>query len=129
MALPIGTWNVVTNLHDAILSITNVDAQGNITGTIQLDATDTYNITGTWNATTKELKFSYSYTIMLGAFHLFFFASYDGYIFQAGQPLFNQTPGPVSPAAWNMIAGTYTVGPFFQGFTNPLYGWVARQPV
>jgi hypothetical protein len=42
MTLPIGTWNVVTNLHDAILSITNVDAAGNITGTLQVDASHTY---------------------------------------------------------------------------------------
>jgi hypothetical protein len=129
MALPLGTWNVVTNLHDSILSITNVDAAGNITGTIQIDASHTYNITGTWNAATNELKFSYSYTILFGHFHLFFFASYDGYVFQAGDPLFKQSAGPVSPAAWNMLAGTYTVGPFFEGITRPNYGWVARQPV
>jgi hypothetical protein len=129
MTLPIGTWNVVTNLHDAILSITNVDAAGNITGTLQVDASHTYNITGTWTAATNELKFSYSYTILFGQFHLYFFASYDGRVFQAGQPLFNQSPGPVSPAAWNMIGGTYTVGPYFVGLTQPAYGWIARQPV
>jgi hypothetical protein len=28
-----------------------------------------------------------------------------------------------------MLAGTYTVGPFFEGITRPNYGWVARQPV
>jgi hypothetical protein len=129
MALPMGTWNVVTNLHDAILNITSVDPQGNVTGTIEMDSSHTFNITGTWNATTNELQFSYSYSLLLGFYHLFFFAHYDGYIFQAGDPLFKQSAGPVSPAAWNMIAGTYQTGPFFEGITHPNYGWVARQPV
>jgi hypothetical protein len=129
MILPLGTWNVVTNLHDALLNITNVDAQGNISGTLQMDASDTYNISGTWNAATNELKFSYTWTLKIGNYHFFYFASYDGYVFQAGQPLFNQSAGPVSTASWNMIAGTYEAGPFVLGFNHPNYGWVARQPV
>jgi hypothetical protein len=125
MSTPVGVWNVVTNLHNAVLTIANVDAQGNVTGTIQMDASDTYNISGTWNATTNELKFSYSYSFIIKWFHLFFFASFDGYLFQAGQPLFNASPGSVSPV-WNMIAGTYQVGPIFEGINHPTYGWVAR---
>ena len=50
MAPPLGSWNVVTNLNNGLLNITNVDAAGNVTGTIQFDPTETNNITGTWNA-------------------------------------------------------------------------------
>jgi hypothetical protein len=35
----------------------NVDAQGNVTGMIQTDATDTYNIIGTWKEAKNELNF------------------------------------------------------------------------
>jgi hypothetical protein len=129
MSVPVGTWNVVTNLNDAVLVITNVDGQGNVTGTYQPDQSETYNITGTWNAATNELSFSYTFTINIRWFHEYRIVSFQGYFFQAGQPLFNQSPGPVSPAAWNMIAGTYTVGPLFFGTTAPNYGWVARSQI
>jgi hypothetical protein len=123
MSVPVGVWSVVTNLNSAVLNITNVDAQGNLTGTIQPDESDTYNITGTWNALTNELNFSYSFSVTIRFFHEFISVSYQGYAFQAGQPLFNAAPGPVSQAAWNMIAGTYQVRPFS---TVRGYGWVAR---
>jgi hypothetical protein len=126
MATPVGMWNVVTNLNNAVLNITSVDAQGNLTGTYQPDGTDTFNISGTWNAATSELKFSYNDVISIKWARLFFFASFDGYLFQAGQPLFNASPGSVSNPVWNMISGTYSVGPFFEGFAHPTYGWVAR---
>jgi hypothetical protein len=123
MSVPVGTWNVVTNLNNAVLNIMNVDGQGNVTGTIQMDMSDTYNITGTWNAATKELNFTYSFSVNIGWFHEFRFVSFQGYFFETGKPLFNENPGPVSPA-WNMIAGTYQVGPFVG--TPPTYGWAAR---
>jgi hypothetical protein len=50
-------WNVVTNLNNAVLNIMNVDAQGNVTGMIQTDATDTYNIIGRWKEAKNELNF------------------------------------------------------------------------
>jgi len=124
MSVPGGLWNVVTNLNDAVLNIMSVDGQGNVTGTYQADASDTYNITGTWNAANNELNFSYSFTINTKWIHEFRFVSFQGYLFQAGMPLFNQSPGPVSPAVWNMIAGTYQVGP--SRSPAPSYGWVAR---
>ena len=126
MAVPVGLWNVVTNLNDALLNITNVDALGNLTGTYQPGASETYNITGTWNAATNELNFSYSFSVTIGHFHEFIRISFQGYAFQAGQPLFNASPGPVSPAVWNMIAGTYQLSPF--GFGRA-YGWVARSQI
>jgi hypothetical protein len=125
MATPVGVWDLVTNLHNAVLNIANMDAAGNVTGTIQMDSSHTYNITGTWNAQTNELKFSYSYSIVLKWFHEFFVVSFDGYLFEAGQPLFNASPGPVATPAWNMLAGTYKVGPIFVN-SGATYGWVAR---
>jgi hypothetical protein len=119
-------WNVVTNLNNAVLNITNVDNQGNVTGTIQMDQTDTYDITGTWNAATSELNFSYYFTMPVGHFHVTRTATFQGYLFQAGDPLFNSTAGPVSTAVWNMIAGTYQLSAIFGIGTTPTYGWVAR---
>ena len=54
MAPPLGTWNVVT-MNNGLLNITGVDPQGNVTGTIQFDPSDTYNISGTWDASKKSL--------------------------------------------------------------------------
>jgi len=125
MAPPLGTWNVVTNLNDALLNITNVDGQGNITGTIQLSATETHSVSGTWNATLKQLNFSYSFYIG-STFKIFFPVSFVGYLFEAGQPLFNASPGSTTPS-WYLLAGTFQSG--FQVFGQPhLNGWVARQP-
>ena len=44
MAIPVGTWHVVTNLHSSILTITSVDAQGHITGTIQVGPSETHGV-------------------------------------------------------------------------------------
>jgi hypothetical protein len=141
-ALPVGTWNVITNLHAADLNVTNVDDQGNVTGTIQTSASATYDISGTWNAATNELSFRYYVLVQLvpvagaeGSLEAKFrppefeeVVQYQGYLFQgAGSGLFGQPPGPVSvPPPYNiMLAGTFSysllVGePVFIG------GWVAR---
>jgi hypothetical protein len=130
MAVPVGTWNVVTNLNNAVLTITNVDGQGNVTGTIQMDQSDTYNITGTWNAAvTGELIFSFSFTTRVGHFHITRTVTFQGYLFQAGDPLFDASAGPVSSAAWNMLAGTYQLSAISGIGTTPTYGWVARTAV
>jgi hypothetical protein len=128
MSVPVGVWTVVTNLNHAVLNITNVDAQGNLTGTIQPDGSDTYNITGTWNALTNELNFSYSFSFTIKHFPQYHIVSFQGCAFQAGDGVFRQPPGPVSPAVYNMIAGTYQVSPFVIG-TAPTYGWVARSQI
>jgi hypothetical protein len=123
MAPPLGQWNVVTNLNNGLLNVTNVDASGNVTGTIQLSPTDTYNISGTWDGTKNELKFSYSFIITSGGLHIPFFINFDGYLFEAGQPLFNTTVGPTT-AHWYMLAGTWQHTFSIQPHAN---GWVARQ--
>jgi hypothetical protein len=120
MSLPIGSWNINSHGTEGVLAITSVDAQGNVTGTLHLAPQSTFNITGTWNESTKKLSFSYN----IGRF-FFFRVSYSGYFFLAGQPLFGQI-GPVNPPAWNMLAGTLQSGFLFFGSSN---GWVARLAV
>jgi hypothetical protein len=45
MAMPVGTWHIVTNLHCSTLEITAVDPQGKLTGTIKTNT----NTLGTHN--------------------------------------------------------------------------------
>lgn len=133
MSVPTGTWNVVTNLHNAVLNITGVDDDGKVSGTIELDASNTHPISGTWSATTNEISFSYEQlpvnappveradlrvagTPIIGQL---FAVDFQGYLFQAGKPLFNASPGPTS-AAWDMMAGTWG------GESTSPTGWVAR---
>jgi hypothetical protein len=121
MSLPIGSWNINSNGTEGVLAITSVDAQGNVTGTLQLAPQSTINFTGTWDENTKRLSFSYHF----GRF-FFFRVSYSGYFFLAGQPLFGQI-GPVNPPAWNMLAGTWQSG--FLPFFGSSSGWMARLAV
>jgi hypothetical protein len=130
MAVPVGMWNLVTDLNNNVLNITNVDGQGNLTGTIQVDASDTYPITGTWSATNQfniayVLNFSYRIPFNFRNLRLFTLLSFQGYHFQAGMPLFDASPGSVS-AAWDMLAGTYTVAGFDVILGGFISGWVAR---
>jgi hypothetical protein len=139
-APPAGTWTVLINRYSANLNIMNVDAQGNVTGTIETTASTTYDISGTWNAATNELSFFYDVAIVTAAdgsleaellgvklkipwFTRFYF---QGYPFETpGSMEFMQQPGPVStPPYWRMLAGTYTLG----GIAPPSFtgGWVAR---
>jgi hypothetical protein len=134
MSSPLGNWNVVTNLRNAVLDITFVDELGNVTGTIQTDPSSTYAIAGTWTAPTNELNFSYTEDNVApplpgGAEERIIIPpgsrtklEYQGYLFQAGKPLFNEAPGPTS-AAWNMMAGTWTGNPTSTPSVN---AWTAR---
>jgi hypothetical protein len=129
MAIPVGDWHVVSNLHCSTLHITAVDAQGKITGTIDVNqtssGTETHNVSGTWDATKNELIFSYSLNFGPGPI-LFFPLTFTGYLFQGpGQQLFQHNPGsiPASPNNWNLLAGTYQS--IFIFGAHP-HGWVAR---
>jgi hypothetical protein len=94
MAVPVGTWNVITDKHSANLHITSVDAQGKITGTIDVNTTppETHNVSGTWDATKSELSFNYSLRLFFGGGpgretilgpSFLFPVLYTGYLFQA----------------------------------------------
>ena len=128
MAVPVGTWHVVTNLYSSILTITAVDPNsGNLTGTIQLSATETYNISGTWDGTKQQISFSYTFWIAIGggSFKFPFSTSYTGYLFEgASSGLFQQPAGPVTSSnPWNLLAGTWQHSLILQPHPN---GWVAR---
>jgi hypothetical protein len=144
MSSPQGTWNVVTNLSNSVLNITGVD-EAQMTGTIEVEPSVTYDVAGTW--TGNEVNFSYSYPLKslppiadagrqaqahevvepsgVGTIvrspvgpPVSNSVQFSGYIFQAGKPLFNEAPGPTS-AAWNMMAGTWTG-------SDSVGGWTAR---
>jgi hypothetical protein len=127
MAVPVGTWHVVTNLYSSILTITAVDASGNLTGTIQVSATETYSISGTWDATKQQISFGYTFWVAIGggSFKFPFSTNYTGNLFEgAGSGLFQQPPGPVSSSnTWNLLAGTWQHNLVIQPHPN---GWVAR---
>ena len=123
MSLPDGTWKIITNLHAATLNIT-ADAQGNVTGTIKLSATETHNVSGTWNASQKKLTFSYSFIVQLQQFNLPIGFTYVGYELEAApNQMFNQPDGP-APGGTHILAGTFEHTWF--NFGSP-QGWVARQ--
>ena len=54
-----------------------------------------------------------------------FSVAFVGYLFGAGQPLFNATTlGPVTTQAWYMLAGTFQAQLLLGAYPH---GWVARQ--
>ena len=123
MAIPTGTWNLITDLHSSTLTITNNG--GTITGTIQVGPSETHNVSGTWDDTNKVLVFSYNLNVGTGPIFPMPI-TFTGYLFHgAHQQLFMQPPGPVSDnTPWNLLAGTYQ-GIFIFPGSHPR-GWVAR---
>jgi hypothetical protein len=123
-------WHVVSNLHCSTLHLTGLDAQGKITGTIDVNKTgsvlETHPVSGTWDATKNELVFTYS--LNFGPGPIFFFPlTFTGYLFQGpGQQLFMHDPGsiPASSSNNNLLAGTFQ-SIFTIGTPHP-NGWVAR---
>jgi hypothetical protein len=109
MPLPTGQWNIVSGGNNGILDITNVGAPGTtgalprnigtlpviVAGTLQLAQNSTLNISGTWDETHQELYFSDAEGQN----------RYRGYLFNAGDPLFNAPPGPPAKPHWHILAG------------------------
>ena len=117
MLLPTGSWQINTYGYEGTLTIASVDAQGNVTGTLQVDPQTTHNISGTWDESNKKLSFYYRQNLL-------YLVSYLGYLFQAGQPLFGQI-GTINPPTWNVLAGTWRAGILLNPFSFSS-GWVAR---
>ena len=109
-----------------------------VTGTLQLAPNSTLDISGTWNEAQQKFDFQYSNPPEGGE------KSYTGYLFGAGQPLFNATPGLPTPH-WHILAGELVyhvplvlepnvmarmvappVGELFPTVTT---GWMARLPI
>jgi len=121
MTIPYGPWHIVTNHYSYTLNITDV-TQGIVTGTIQLTASDTYNISGSWDASTNKLTFTFSFPLNIGMGPFTVTASFTGYLFEGpGSALFQGPPGPASAPYRYLLAGT------FQYMGTPyVHGWVAR---
>jgi hypothetical protein len=126
---PDGEWKVVAHGTNGILNI-NVETVGTlpsastfaVTGTLQMAPNSTSEIAGTWDATEQLLTFS----VVLFPIDR---TTYTGYLFQAGDPLFNEPPGDPSSLSWNVLAGTVSYPPtnVFRGVRAS--GWMARQPI
>jgi hypothetical protein len=123
MAIPLGTWNVVTDKHSSTLIITNVDPQGQLTGTIQVNASETHNISGTWDAAKKELTFTYSLTLGTGPFFPLPITFTGFWIQGASGGLFMKPPGPVAGPYSDLLAGTFH---HLLALPSAQNGWVAR---
>jgi hypothetical protein len=128
MAMPVGAWHIVTNLHCSTLEITAVDPQGKLPGTIKTNTNtpQTHNISSTWDTAKNELSFTYS--LNLGPGPIFAPSlTFTGYLFQGpGQQLFQHDPGsiPLAQTSWNLLAGTFQ-SILVIGTPHP-NGWVAR---
>ena len=118
---PLGRWSVVTNLNNGLLNVEDFDP---VTGTIQFNPTDTYNISGNWSDSARSLSFSYSFKALLGGLYVPISISFVGYIFEAAQPLFSETLGPTSAEGGvYLMAGTWHHSFSPQTLLNP---WVAQ---
>ena len=130
MSMPAGQFNIVTNLHLAVLTL-GLDSEGNPSGTIQVSLLEEYPINVTWNDVNNELTFSYFSERRLpdGAVAIAG-GEFQGYLFEAGQPIFGgessgvAVPGPTPPneKVWTMFAGTWTSA----APPKSTSGWIAR---
>jgi hypothetical protein len=116
---PLGQWNIVTNLNNGLLNVEDFDP---VTGTIQFNPTDIYNISGTWEDYNQALNFSYSFKALIGGLYIPISISFVGYVFEAGQPLFSNALGPTTANEY-LMAGTWHHSFSPQPLLNP---WVAQ---
>jgi hypothetical protein len=124
MAAPQGHWRIVANGFQGNLDI-QVDAQGNVTGTIEIDAPNVDQIQGFWDEAEQKVVFQRFVKAAGGKPQ-----NYTGFLFPAGQPLFQDgTFGPPQHPAFRMMAGDFDA--FGTGGTGnrPLFGWVSRQNI
>ena len=111
------------HLNNGLLNVEGFDP---VTGTIQFNPTDTYNISGTWEDYNQALNFSYSFKALIGGLYIPISVSFVGCIFEAGQPLFSSTLGPTSPdGGVYLMAGTWHHS-FSSASKQLLNGWVAQ---
>jgi hypothetical protein len=124
MAAPIGHWRIIANGFQGNLDI-NVDPQGNVSGTVEIDAPKIDPIKGFWDEAEQRLIFQRAVTAVGGSPQ-----NYTGYLFPAGQPLFQDgTFGPPQHAVFRMMAGSFDAFGTGGSGQRPLFGWVARQNI
>jgi hypothetical protein len=114
MAMPVGTWHIVTNLRCSTLEITAVDPRGKLTEAIKTNTNppEIHNISGTWDAAKNEL---FTYSLNLGPGPIFPPPhTCTGYLFHGpGHQLFQHDPGSMPPAQtnWNLLAEYWSLAP------------------
>jgi hypothetical protein len=68
---PLGQWSVVTNLNNGLLNVEDFDP---VTGTIQFNPTDIYNISGTFeedvHGNQQSINFSYTFKASIGGLYI-----------------------------------------------------------
>jgi hypothetical protein len=68
---PLGQWNIITNLNNGLLNVEDVDP---VTGTIQFNPTDIYNISGTFeedlHGNQQSINFSYTFKALIGGLYI-----------------------------------------------------------
>ena len=112
------------HLNNGLLNVEGFDP---VTGTIQFNPTDTYNISGTWEDYNQALNFSYSFKALIGGLYIPISVSFVGYVFEAGQPLFSNALGPTTAKGGvYLMAGTWHHSFSPQPLLNP--GWLRALP-
>jgi hypothetical protein len=124
MAAPQGHWRIIANGFQGNLDI-QVDAQGNVTGSIEIDAPNVDSIKGFWDEAEQRIIFQRFVKAAGGSPQ-----NYTGFLFEAGQPLFQDgTFGPPQHPVFRMLAGSFDAFGTGGSGARPLFGWVARQNI
>jgi hypothetical protein len=124
MAAPSGHWRIIANGFQGNLDI-QVDAQGNVTGTIEIDAPNVEQVHGFWDEAEQRIIFQRPVKLAGGSPQ-----NYTGFLFLASQPLFQDGIfGPPQHPAFRMLAGSFDAFGTGGSGARPLFGWVARQNI
>jgi hypothetical protein len=124
MTAPQGHWRIVAAGFQGDLNLT-ADPQGNIHGTIEIDAPNVEQIHGFWDEAEQRLIFQRPVQNAGGKPQ-----NYTGFLFPASAPLFQDgTFGPPVNATFRMLAGSFDSYDVGGSGARPLFGWVARQPI
>jgi hypothetical protein len=123
MAAPNGHWRIVANGFQGNLDIQV--AQGNVAGTIEIDAPNVDQIQGFWDEDEQKIVFQRFVKTSNGSPQ-----NYTGFLFEAGQPLFQDgTFGQSQHPTFRMMAGYFDAFGTGGNGERPLFGWVARQNI
>jgi hypothetical protein len=124
MAVPSGHWRIIANGFQGDLDI-QVDALGNVTGTVEIDAPDKDQVQGFWDEAEQRIIFQRPVKHAGGSPQ-----NYTGFLFQASQPLFQDGIfGPPQNPTFRMLAGSFDAFGTGGSGARPLFGWVARQHI
>jgi hypothetical protein len=101
------------------------DPQGNITGTVKIDAPNVEQIHGFWDEAEQRLYFQRPVQNAGGKPQ-----NYTGFLFEAGSPLFQDgTYGPPANPTFRMLSGSFDSYDIGGSGARPLFGWIARQNI